>query len=117
MDFTSKPNSSNISKKCSEVRALGRYVRKQGVISLEEAIRKMTSLPSQTFGLYKKGILRERLGADVVIFDPETIIDHSTFDDPAQPPSGIRWVIVNGELAVEDGEVVGATSGQVLRRG
>jgi N-acyl-D-amino-acid deacylase len=98
-------------------RILGRYVRKQGVISLEEAIRKMTSLPAQTFGLYKKGILRERLDADVVIFDPETIIDHSTFDDPAQPPSGIRWVIVNGELAVENGEVVGATSGQVLRRG
>ena len=99
------------------LRILGRYVRKQGVISLEEAIRKMTSLPAQTFGLYKKGILRERLDADVVIFDPQTIIDHSTYDDPAQPPTGIRWVIVNGELAVEKGEVVGATSGQVLRRG
>jgi N-acyl-D-amino-acid deacylase len=98
-------------------RILGRYVRKQGVISLEEAIRKMTSLPAQTFGLYKKGILRERLNADIVIFDPETIIDNSTFDDPARPPTGIHWVIVNGELAVENGEVVGATSGQVLRRG
>jgi N-acyl-D-aspartate/D-glutamate deacylase len=98
-------------------RILGRYVRQQGIIRQEEAIRKMTSLPAQTFGLYKKGILRERLDADVVIFDPHTIIDTSTFDDPDQPPAGLGWVIVNGELAVENGEVVGATSGRVLRRG
>ena len=70
----------------------------------------------KTFGLDKKGILREGLDADIVIFDPQTIIDHSTYDDPAQPPTGIRWVIVNGELAVENDEVIGATSGQVLRR-
>ena len=98
-------------------RILGRYVRNQGVISLEEAIRKMTSLPARTFGLYKKGILREKLDADLVIFDPETVIDHSTFDDPVQPPAGIHWVVVNGEVAVENGQVMGATSGQVLRRG
>ena len=67
-------------------RIFGRYVRQQGVIGLEEAIRKMTSLPAQTFGLYKKGILRERLDADIVIFDPETIIDKSTFDDPRNLP-------------------------------
>ena len=97
-------------------RILGRYVREQGVIGLEEAIRKMTSLPAQTFGLYRKGILREGLDADIVIFDPATIIDKSTFDDPMQPPEGIRWVIVNGELAVENGKILGATSGQVLRR-
>ena len=75
----------------------------------------MTSLPAQTFGLYKKGILRQKLDADIVIFDPETIIDNSTFDDPTQPPTGIHWVIVNGELAVENGQVIGATSDQVLR--
>jgi N-acyl-D-amino-acid deacylase len=98
-------------------RVLGRYVRQQGVIRLEEAVRKMTSLPAQTFGLYKKGILREGLDADIVIFDPQTIIDRSTFDDPSQPPTGISWVIVNGEVAVEQGKVNGATSGQVLRRG
>ena len=97
-------------------RILGRYVRQQGVIELEDAIRKMTSLPAQTFGLFKKGILREGLDADVVIFDPETIIDNSTFDDPAQPPAGVRWVVVNGEIAVENDQVIGATSGQVLRR-
>ncbi len=97
-------------------RILGRYVREQGVIRLEEAIRKMTSLPAQTFGLYRKGILRAGLDADVVVFDPQTVIDRSTFDDPSQPPAGISWVIVNGEIAVEHGRVTGATSGQVLRR-
>jgi N-acyl-D-amino-acid deacylase len=98
-------------------RILGRYVREQGVIRLEEAVRKMTSLPAQTFGLYRKGILREGLDADIVIFDPKKIIDRSTFDNPSQPPAGINWVIVNGEVAVEQGKVTGATSGQVLRWG
>jgi len=98
-------------------RILGRYVREQGVIRLEEAVRKMTSLPAQTFGLYRKGILRDGLDADIVIFDPQTIIDRSTFDNPLQPPAGISWVIVNGEVAVEHGKVSGATSGRVLRRG
>jgi N-acyl-D-amino-acid deacylase len=97
-------------------RVLGRYVREKGVIRLAEAIRKMTSLPAQTFGLYKKGILRERLDADIVIFNPQSIIDKSTFENPAQPPEGISHVIVNGELAVEHGKIIGATSGQVLRR-
>jgi N-acyl-D-aspartate/D-glutamate deacylase len=62
-------------------------------------------------------ILRDGLDADIVIFDPKTIIDKSTFDNPAQPPAGISWVIVNGEVAVEHGQVTGATSGQVLRWG
>jgi N-acyl-D-amino-acid deacylase len=97
-------------------RILGRYVRQQGVIRLEEAVRKMTSLPAQTFGLYQKGILRPGLDADIVIFDPQTIIDRSTFDNPTQPPAGIHWVIVNGQVAAEHGQITGATSGQVLRR-
>jgi len=97
-------------------RVLGRYVREQGVVSLQEAIRKMTSLPAQTFGLYKKGILREGLDADIVVFDPQSIIDNATFENPALPPEGISHVIVNGELAVEHGQITGATSGQVLRR-
>jgi len=98
-------------------RILGRYVREQGVIRLEEAVRKMTSLPAQTFGLFRKGILRAGLDADIVIFDPQSIIDRSTFDDPSQPPAGISRVIVNGSIAVEDGQVTGATSGRVLRWG
>ena len=98
-------------------RILGHYAREKGVISLEEAIRKMTSLPAQTFGIYKKGILRPGMDADIMIFDPSAVIDKSTFEDPLQPPEGIRWVIVNGEVAVEDGKIAGATSGKVLRRG
>ncbi|CAB1056807.1 N-acyl-D-amino-acid deacylase (EC [Olavius sp. associated proteobacterium Delta 1] len=97
-------------------RVLGRYVREKAAISLEAAIRKMTSLPAQTFGLYKKGILRQGLDADIVVFDPQSIIDNATFENPAQPPEGISHVIVNGEPAVEHGQIMGATSGQVLRR-
>jgi N-acyl-D-amino-acid deacylase len=98
-------------------RVLGRYAREKGVITLEEAIRKMTSLPAQTFGLDKKGILRPGMDADLVVFDPNAIIDQGTFEDPLQPPVGIRWVVVNGEVAAEDGKITGATSGKVLRRG
>jgi N-acyl-D-amino-acid deacylase len=98
-------------------RVLGRYVREKGVITLGEAIRKMTSLPAQTFGLYKKGFLRPGMDADLVVFDPDTIIDKSTFEDPLQPPAGIQWVIINGQVAAEGGKIAGATSGKVLRRG
>ena len=97
-------------------RILGHYVRERGVITIQEAIRKMTSLPAQTFGLYTKGILRQGMDADLVIFDPDAIIDKSTYEDPLQPPEGIRWVIVNGKIAVEEGKITGATSGKVLRR-
>ena len=98
-------------------RILGRYVREKGVITLEEAIRKMTSLPAQTFGLFKKGVLRPGMDADLVVFDPNAVIDNATFEDPSQPPAGIHWVVVNGAVAVEDGKIAGATSGKVLRRG
>jgi N-acyl-D-amino-acid deacylase len=94
---------------------LGRYVREKGVLSLEEAIRKMTSLPAQTFRVKKKGLLKEGFDADIVIFDPTTIIDQSTYEDPRQKPEGIRYVLVNGEIAVGNGKVMGATSGKVLR--
>jgi len=87
------------------------------VIRMEEAVRKMTSLPAQTFGLYQKGILRQGLDADIVILDPQAIDDRATFDDPALPPTGIDRVIVNGEIAVEQGRITGATSGKVLRWG
>jgi N-acyl-D-amino-acid deacylase len=96
-------------------RVLGKYVRDKGVLSLEEAIRKMTSLPAQTFRVKRKGLLMEGFDADIVIFDPETIIDKSTYEDPQQKPEGISYVLVNGEIAVENGEITGATSGKVLR--
>jgi N-acyl-D-amino-acid deacylase len=96
-------------------RVLGSYVREQGLLTLEEAIRKMTSLPAQTFGVKKKGLLKEGFDADLVVFDPETILDMSTFENSVQKPEGIHWVLVNGEVAVENGQVTGVTSGQVLR--
>jgi N-acyl-D-amino-acid deacylase len=96
-------------------RILGRYARDKGVITLEDAIRKMTSLPAQTFRLHKKGIVRPGMDADLVVFDPQTIIDKSTFKDPLQSPEGIGWVIVNGEIAAEKGTITGATSGKVMR--
>ena len=96
-------------------RILGRYVREQGVLTLEEAIRKMTSFPAQTFGVKDKGILKEGFDADIVIFDPETIIDRSTYEDPNQPPEGIHYVLVNGEIALDHGKVMGASSGKVLK--
>jgi len=96
-------------------RVLGRYVREKGILTLEEAIRKMTSLPAQTFRVKGKGLLKEGFDADIVIFNPQTIIDRSTYEDPKQKPEGIGYVLVNGEIAVENGEVVGATSGKILR--
>lgn len=98
-------------------RILGRYVRDKGELGLEEAVRKMTSLPAQTFGLKRKGLLREGFDADIVLFNPFTVIDMSTFEEPRQAPVGIEWVLVNGEIAVENGRVTGARSGRVLRRG
>ena len=96
-------------------RILGRYVRDEGVLSLEEAIRKMTSLPAQAFRVKRKGLLMEGFDADIVIFNPKTIIDKSTYEDPQQKPEGISYVLVNGEIAVENSKVIGANSGKVLR--
>jgi len=96
-------------------RILGRYVREQGVISLEQAIRKMTSLPAQSFRLQNKGLLKVGFDADIVIFDPTTILDGATYDAPTTPPTGIHHVLVNGTPAVRSGQVLGARSGKVLR--
>lgn len=98
-------------------RVLGRYVREKEVISLEEAIRKMTSFPAQTFGLKRKGVLKEGFDADLVLFNPETILDLATYEDPNQAPAGISHVLVNGEVAAENGRITGATSGTVMRHG
>ena len=87
----------------TNARVLGRYVREQKVISFEEAIRRMTSLPAQKFGLYDRGLLKEGFAADIVIFDPEKVTDRSTFEDPHQYTEGIPWVVVNGVPVVENG--------------
>ncbi|MDY6949313.1 MAG: D-aminoacylase [Pseudomonadota bacterium] len=96
-------------------RVLGRYVREEKVISLEEAVRKMTSLAAQRMKLADRGVLREGLAADIVVFDPERIIDHATFDQPHQLAEGVSNVIVNGVTVVKDGAHTGAKPGRALR--
>jgi N-acyl-D-amino-acid deacylase len=99
-------------------RVLGKYVREERVLPLHEAVRKMTSRPAAVFGLKDRGILREGFAADVLVFDPRTIIDKGTFEEPRQHPEGIRHVFVNGRAAVRDGKpVAGVLAGRVLRRG
>lgn len=95
---------------------LGRYVREHGVLGLEEAVRKMTSFPAQRFGLLDRGLLRPGMWADVVVFDPDTVIDRATYQDPHQYPEGIEYVLVNGEVTVDEGEYTGALAGRTLRK-
>jgi N-acyl-D-amino-acid deacylase len=98
-------------------RVLGRYVREQHLFSLAEAIRKMTSLPARRLSLRDRGRIAPKMKADLVLFDPETVVDRSTFEDPAKLSVGIRTVWVNGQ-AVWDGEkTTGATPGDVLVAG
>lgn len=97
-------------------RYLGLYARDLGVLELEEAVRHMTSSPAARFGLYDRGLIREGLAADIVVFDPRTVIDNATFDRPKEYPSGIDFVLVNGALAVTQGEHTGALNGRALRK-
>ncbi len=96
-------------------RVLGYYVREKNVISLQEAVRKMTSAPSLRMGFKDRGFLREGLKADITIFDPQEIKDNATFIDPHQYPRGIGYVIVNGIVVIEKGNHKGNKPGKVLR--
>jgi N-acyl-D-amino-acid deacylase len=98
-------------------RILGHYVRERGILTIEEAIRKMTSIPAQRLGLSRRGLIREGWWGDIVVLDPEKIGDTSTYTDPHRYPDGIEYVIVNGEVIVERGSHTGALPGRVLRRG
>src|SRR6478735_3151482 len=97
-------------------RVLGRYVRELKVIPLEEAIRKMTSLPASILGLPDRGQIKEGMWADLVIFDPSTVADRATFEDPFQYPVGINTVIVNGTVVLDEGKHTNARPGKVLKR-
>ncbi|MEO2157789.1 MAG: D-aminoacylase [bacterium] len=97
-------------------RVLGVYVRERGVLELEEAVRKMTSMPAGRIGLPKRGQVETGWFADLVVFDSETIIDRATFQDPHQYPVGVEWVLVNGKIAIEDGVYRDIRSGKVLRK-
>lgn len=95
-------------------RILDKYVREDKVLSLEEAIRKMTSLPAYRMGLSDRGLLKKGYKADISIFDPAKVKEMATFSDPHQYPSGIPWVIINGEVAVDNEKFMGIKAGQVL---
>ena len=97
-------------------RVLARYVREKNVLGMEAAIRKMTSLSAIRCGIYDRGILRPGMKADVVVFDPHTVSDRSTFTDPHHYATGISWILVNGQVALENGETTGQTAGRLLRR-
>jgi N-acyl-D-amino-acid deacylase len=96
-------------------RLLGRYAREERLLSLQEAIRKLSHLPATNLGLEGRGTLQTGAFADVVVFDPKTIADHATFENPHQYATGMRHVFVNGVAVLRDGEHTGALPGRALR--
>jgi N-acyl-D-amino-acid deacylase len=94
---------------------LGKYVRDEKLLTMEEAIRKMTSLPARFLGLQDRGIVKEGFRADLVVFDPKTVKNMATYGNPCQFPEGIPYVVVNGELAIDEGRHTGSLSGEVIR--
>jgi dihydroorotase/N-acyl-D-amino-acid deacylase len=96
-------------------RILGRYVREEHLLTLEQAVHKMTGMPATRVGLRDRGILRAGAFADITIFDPKTVIDRATFEMPNQHPDGIRFVIVNGQISVDEGKRTPALAGRPLR--
>ncbi len=98
------------------VQYLGKFVRERQLISLQEAIYKMSGFPAERFRLLDRGRINRGLAADIVVFNPETVTDRSTWFDPVQPPVGVNWVLVNGVSVVENGNVTGQLPGKVLRQ-
>lgn len=98
-------------------RVLGKYTREEKLFGLSTALSKMTSMPADKLGMNERGRIAENCHADIVVFNPDTVIDEATFKDPHQFPSGIEYVIVNGRVTVDRGEHTGAMAGKVLRRG
>ncbi|MGI9336654.1 MAG: N-acyl-D-amino-acid deacylase family protein [Gammaproteobacteria bacterium] len=96
-------------------RVLGHYARDIGLFSLEEAVRRMTSSPAARFGLKDRGVIRESAFADLVLFDPQTIIDSATFEAPTTPAAGIEWTMVNGRMVWRDGEATRDRPGRAIR--
>jgi N-acyl-D-amino-acid deacylase len=99
----------------SFARVLGKYVRDEKIMPLEEAIRKLSGLPAANLKIDRRGLLREQYYADVVVFDPATVQDHATFAEPHQYATGVQHVFVNGVQVLENGEHTGATPGRVVR--
>ncbi len=99
----------------SFARVLGKFSRDEGLLTLEEAVRKLSGLPARTLGLKERGLLKEGFFADVVVFDPATIQDHATYESPHQYASGMAHVFVNGGQALADGEHTGAMTGRFVK--
>ena len=96
-------------------RILRKYVREERKLTLPDAIRKFSALPAQRMRLVDRGVLKEGMWADVVVFDPETIRDRATFENPNQLSEGMRFVLVNGVPVIEEGQMTNALPGKVLR--
>ncbi|MFT3678302.1 MAG: D-aminoacylase [Chitinophagaceae bacterium] len=101
----------------TNARVLAHYVREQNVLSLEEAVRRMTSLPAQKFELHDRGLLQPGFAADIVVFDPATVQDQSTFEKPHAYSTGFQYVLVNGVLTVAEGKHTGVRSGKAIYGG
>jgi N-acyl-D-amino-acid deacylase len=99
----------------STARVLGDFVRERGVLSLETAVAKLTSVPAARLGLRDRGIVREGAVADLVVVDPATVADRATYEVPSVQPAGIDHVVVNGRLAMRDGAETGVRAGRLLR--
>jgi len=97
-------------------RVLGKYVREEKALTLEEAVRKMTSKPAEVFGFERRGLLAPGNFADIVVFNPGTILDKGTFVDPIQFPEGIEQVLINGQLVLDSGQIGQVRAGRVLRK-
>jgi hypothetical protein len=97
-------------------RVLGRYVRETKALTWEDAIRKMTALPAATIGIPDRGLLAVGMAADLTVFDPETVIDRATFEQPTLPSEGIEHVLVNGRIALRDGKATNEQAGRALKR-
>jgi len=99
----------------TNARVLAEYVRMRGVLTLEDAVRRMTSLPARTFSLRDRGLVREGMAADLLVFDPARVEDKATFAQPHQYSQGFDFVLVNGKIAVDEGKLTSAQGGQALR--
>ncbi|HDK16983.1 MAG TPA: D-aminoacylase, partial [Nitrospirae bacterium] len=96
-------------------RVLGRYVREQALLSLEEAVYRMTGLTAETFGIKNRGVIKEGYFADITVFDADKVIDVADYDDPFKKPEGIHYVFVNGGPALWEGSLTGALNGRILK--
>lgn len=98
-------------------RIIAKYVGQENTLSLEEAVRKMTAMPAARYGMQQKGLIREGMDADILVFDPEKVKDNATYENPTELATGMDYVFVNGVMTLEDGSFTGDAAGKVIRKG